>query len=104
MPSVQCSVGWMPEHKGLIMGWIVGMLGISAAIWNFIINSLINPEGILPLGPANDKVFPIEIAEKVPELIRTLFAIHFLLAIISVLFVFKKQIPVVNANVQDKLI
>lgn len=83
----------MPEYKGLIMGWIVGMLGISAALWNYIVNSIINPENIVPTGPINDKVFPDEIAEKIPDLIRTLFCIHGVIALIVVIFVFKKPVP-----------
>lgn len=78
------------------MGWIVGMLGIAAALWNFIINTIINPDNILPTGPANDKVFPLEIAEKIPSLIRTLCLIHVAIAVIVVIFVFKKPVPAPN--------
>lgn len=98
MPSVQAAVSWMPEYKGLIMGWIVGMIGIAAALWNLITNTLINPEGLLPSGPASDKSFPIEMAEKVPGLLRTLFCIHLVMHIIAVIFVMKKPVPVVKAT------
>jgi len=93
MPSVQAAVGWMPEHKGLIMGWIVGMLGFAGAIWNWIVDTIINPDSLQPSGPPSDKIFPREIAERIPELIRILFCIHFVCALITITFVFKKHVP-----------
>lgn len=80
------------------MGWIVGMLGISAALWNFIVNSIINPENVVPTGPVNDKVFPADIADKIPELIKTLCLIHLVIAVIVVIFVFKKPVPVPDSK------
>jgi len=80
------------------MGWIVGMLGISAALWNFIVNSIINPENVVPTGPVNDKVFPADIADKIPDLIRTLCLIHLVIAVIVVIFVFKKPVPVPDSK------
>lgn len=43
-------------------------------------------------------------AEKVPDMLRTLFCIHLVMHIISVIFVFKKPAPVVTNNATTPLI
>ena len=65
-----CSWEWFPERKGLISGLILGGFGFGSLIYSFITTSICNPNDLKPqFDDTQDneyKIFPIEVAEKVP--------------------------------------
>lgn len=74
-PPIISAWEWFPNRKGLISGLIIGAFGFGAFIFGFVTTAIANPNDAKPQvpedGSTKDKLFPKEVAEKVPDMIRT---------------------------------
>lgn len=71
-----CAWEYFPNRKGLISGLVIGAFGFGAFIFGFVSTGVANPEDAKPRVPddgsgTTDKLFPKEVAERVPEMFRT---------------------------------
>ena len=88
---VICAWEWFPERKGLISGLIISGFGFGAFIYSFITTSICNPHDLKPqfhkTQDSVDKVFPIEVAVKVPEMIRTCLLSWTIMVLLGILLI-----------------
>lgn len=86
-----CGWEWFPEKKGLISGIIVGGYGFGAFIFGFISTAIVNSENEKPQvqkdSGTTDKLFPRDVADKVPEMFRTCLIFWSLLSLIGIVLV-----------------
>lgn len=71
---IMCGWEWFPERKGLVSGLILAGFGFSSFIFGFITTAIANPHDLtvrIDYGSgSNDKLFPEEVANRVPEMFR----------------------------------
>jgi OFA family oxalate/formate antiporter-like MFS transporter len=71
---IMCGWEWFPEHKGLVSGLIVAGYGFGSFIFGFITSAICNPDDAkvhVDDGSGDtDKLFPREVADRVPEMFR----------------------------------
>jgi len=81
-----CAWEWFPERKGLISGLIVGSIGMGNFAFNMISTTLINPDNVLPgtIEGTTDILFPKEIAERFPKMIRQCMVPWTILCVIAI--------------------
>lgn len=68
-----CSWEWFPENKGLVGGLILSGYGFGAFIFGFISTALVNPnnKGVeYPEQGYQDKLFPKDVSDNVPHMLR----------------------------------
>jgi OFA family oxalate/formate antiporter-like MFS transporter len=100
---IVCCWEWFPEKRGLVTGIIVAGFGFGAFIFGFISSAIINPDGLkvsIPFGgePGDDKLFPLEVAERVPHMFRTCLIIWAILCAISISLVSRNPLAKEQAN------
>lgn len=98
-------LGWsqFPNYKARVSGTILGGYGLGAAVFNMIATSLVNPDNESPHDKDKDggvtyRYFRRGIADNVPEMLRWLSLIYFVLSTIGVLLLTRKSIE----DVQEK--
>ena len=102
------SNGWkyFPNNKGLVSGLVLAGFGFGAFMFNFVSTALVNPEDEHMAKEIDSpiKVFPDEVARRVPEMIRTLSMYWTILAVIGtlLLFPYKEEVGVHVEEVADK--
>lgn len=84
-----CAWEWFPNRKGLISGLVIGAFGFGAFLFGFLSTAIVNPDNKPPghVEGTPDKLFPKDVAEKVPEMFRTCLMAWSLLAFISIALV-----------------
>ena len=87
-PTIIYACEWFPERKGLISGLVVGAFGFSQFFFGFITTEIANPDNLatqLPVGGVvgDDHLFPIEVAEKVPQMLKICLIIWTLLSVVA---------------------
>ena len=61
---------WLPNHKGMASGIILGGFGFGSFIFGFVAKHLVNPDDVMPeLVPDGDLIYPFEVAERVPRML-----------------------------------
>jgi MFS transporter, OFA family, oxalate/formate antiporter len=80
---------WFPNNKGLVSGLIVGGYGFGAFIFGFISTAIANPDNLKTEVPQDgsgdqDELFPISVANEVPNMYQTCLIIWIILGIFSV--------------------
>ena len=79
---------WFPDNNGLVSGIVFSAFGLSAFFWGFLTTYLINPENCIPEVPSDgstqDKIFPVEVANRVPHCIQVLSIIFSMLSLVAV--------------------
>ena len=89
-PGIICSWEWFPEHKGMISGLIIGAFGFGAFLFGFLTTALVNPDNLKPSIPTGggpvttDTLFPIEVAKRVPMMLRTCLAFWAALCLVAI--------------------
>lgn len=87
---IVCGWEWFPDHKGLISGLIVAGYGFGSFFFGFLTTAIVNPDN-LPVRPPepgyHDKLFPPEVAARVPEMFRYCLIPWSILGLLSVIFV-----------------
>ena len=78
-PAIICSWEWFPDNKGQVSGLIVGAYGLGAFIFSFVTTAIVNPDNKSPVIPMDgtgttDKLFPKEVADRVPVMLRVCLA------------------------------
>lgn len=58
---------------------------------NIVIDAIINPEGVQPMGDDQDRYFDQSIASNVPDLLRSIAVIQMVFGLFTILFCFKKK-------------
>jgi MFS family permease len=87
-----CGWEWFPERKGLVTGLIVGGYGFGAFIFGFITTAIANPDNLSPSVPQDgsgdqDKLFPKEVGDRVPYMLRFCLIFWVVFVAISILTV-----------------
>ena len=89
-PAIICSWEWFPERKGMLSGLIIGAFGFGAFLFGFLTTALVNPDNLKPSIPTGggpvttDNLFPIEVAKRVPMMVRTCLIFWAALALIAI--------------------
>ena len=74
---------WFPKNKGLVSGAVLTGFGAGGFVFNYIGKKIINPKGL----QAVDGVFPQEIYDNFPVMLRKLAVIYFVMALAGGAFV-----------------
>jgi OFA family oxalate/formate antiporter-like MFS transporter len=74
---------WLPQSKGLVSGGILAGYGLGGFFFNLIGTSLVNPNGLNPVGGK----FTPEIYANFPKMLRKLSVIYIVLSLIGSLLV-----------------
>jgi hypothetical protein len=77
---------YFPDNKGLISGIIMGSYGGGSFIFNIIATKIVNPNGLnatIKTDDPNLTLFPPEVANRVPMLLRVLCTIWVGLVLLS---------------------
>ena len=74
---------WFPKNKGLVSGAVLTGFGAGGFVFNYIGTKIINPKGL----QAVDGVFPQEIYDNFPVMLRKLAVIYFVMAFAGGAFV-----------------
>ena len=86
MVSVQVAWVYFPKRVGLAGGIVISGFGCGAFFFNFISTALVNPDNLKPeLG-----LYPKEVGDKVPFMIRSCAVIWAVLTVIAVLLIKEK--------------
>mmetsp|Transcript_35849 Transcript_35849/g.54972 ORF Transcript_35849/g.54972 Transcript_35849/m.54972 type:complete len:164 (+) Transcript_35849:341-832(+) len=80
---------WFPERKGLVSGLIVAGYGFGAFFFGFISTAIANPEDDQVAVPEDgsgdtDKIFPKEVGDEVPHMLRVCLIYWIILSLICV--------------------
>ena len=94
-PAIICSWEWFPKNKGMITGFIAGAYGLGAFIFSFLTSYIVNPDNLSPVVPndgtgTTDKLFPLEVANRVPLMIRTCLVCWACLCLLAICLVSRK--------------
>ena len=87
---IMCGWEWFPENKGLISGLVVAGFGFGAFIFGFISTGIVNPDNekadvhFIHDG-VTDKIFPYDVARKVPHMFRICLIFWSIFALIAIL-------------------
>jgi len=88
-PPIICGWEWFPNHKGLISGLCVGGFGFGALVFGFISTAIVNPDNKMPSKPDGcdkcDPLFPVEVSENVPKMLKFCLIFWVILSIIAIL-------------------
>lgn len=87
---IMCGWEWFPENKGLISGLVVAGFGFGAFIFGFISTGIVNPNNLKANKPfvhdgTIDKIFPFEVAMRVPHMFRICLIFWSVFALIAIL-------------------
>lgn len=91
---VVCAWEWLPEKKSTITGLIVCGYGFGTTFFGLLTTAIVNPENLTP--EVEGLYFPLQVAERVPEMIRACAAGYFCLMMFSLLTVKKNPDFVIN--------
>lgn len=76
---------YYPNNRGLAGGMVLAGIGFGTFVFNYVSKWLINPDS---LKADEHGYFPLELAQKVPNMLRTLITIWFIMCIIGICMVF----------------
>lgn len=82
-----CCWEYFPKHKGMMTGIIVGSYGIGSLVFTQVAMRIVNPNGHLPgkdIGLADYKLFEADVANNVPQMLRTLVTIYIVQCLIGI--------------------
>lgn len=81
-----CGWEWMPERKGLASGIVIGGFGFGSFFFGLLAMQLVNPDNAKAdrISVNGDKLYPFEIAERVPYMLRVCVVIWVVLSAIGV--------------------
>lgn len=87
-PPVLCAWEWFGNKKGLATGLIIGAFGFGSFVFSFITSAIVNPNN-LPLYKLdeNTNVFPLLVAEKVPNMLKVVAILFFILMLTGIYLV-----------------
>lgn len=87
--SLQCAWEWFPDKQSIVAGFVLACFGISTFFFGFITTYIVNPGNAKPTvpddGSTTDSLYPIDIADRVPIMLRTNAAIVAVLAVLGLL-------------------
>ena len=85
--------GWRyyPNNKGLVSGIVLAGFGFGAFVFNFVATAIVNPDNV-KADPVTG-FFPLDVADRVPKMIKILSACWLGLAIIGICMVFPYHEP-----------
>lgn len=88
--SLICAWEWFPAKQSIVTGVVFSAFGLSSFFFGFITTYLVNPENEKPKVPddgtiTSDSLYSIEIANKVPHMLRVNTAICAVLAILGLI-------------------
>lgn len=87
-----------PEKKGLVSGIIIAGFGFGATLTGKLTLMVVNPDNVRPINDNNSiqpLIFPNEVAEKVPQMLRICSYFFAVLSTIGVLLISRD--PIVEA-------
>jgi MFS family permease len=85
---------WLPDLKGLVSGAVLTGYGAGGFFFNLIGTKLVNPNGVDPV----NGVFPAEVYQNFPNMLRRLAMIYFGLATFGALLVSEKPVAATPAS------
>jgi MFS transporter, OFA family, oxalate/formate antiporter len=77
----------MPERKGLVTGLILGAFGLGSLIFSFLALAFINPDNANAEIYDGQKLYPPEIAARVPGFFRRLALMWFVIGVCATLLI-----------------
>ena len=77
---------YFPNNKGLVGGIIVSGVGMGTFVFNLVSTYLVNPSSTNVNG--KDGLFPIEVADNLPKMVRTLVLCWVSIGAIGVALIF----------------
>lgn len=77
---------YFPENKGLVGGIVLAGFGFGSFVFNFVSTAIVNPRHEEP-DPVTG-LFPMDVAENVPKMIRILCICWAVLAAIGIVTIF----------------
>jgi OFA family oxalate/formate antiporter-like MFS transporter len=94
---------WFPKNRGLVSGLIVAGYGFAAFIFGFMSTGIVNPDNLGTYENENgDKIFPKEVSDRVPGMIRILLIFWVSLSVLSIILI--KRDPEFVQKERDRLI
>lgn len=88
MVSLVCAWEYFPDHKGLVTGIMTGSQGFGSFLFSILSTRLVNPDQLNATVKTEDAAFfESDVAERVPQMMRTLVAIWAVLVLISILLI-----------------
>ena len=109
MVPLICGWEWYPDQKGVVTGITLGGYGLGSFIFSQVAFHLVNPDGvdatITDPGNPNITFFGPEVADRTPQMIRTIVYIWCVLGVIGFVLVSRKpyeRLPsIVSERVND---
>lgn len=82
---MMCAWEWFPERRGMVSGIIVAGYGFGSSITGMISTKIVNPNNLQSSkNAAGIDIFPLEVAQKVPEMLRMLCCFFMVLSVIGI--------------------
>lgn len=69
---LMCGWEWLPNNRGFVSGFIVGGYGFGSFFFGLLAMYLVNPNNEKPIDYEGEKIYPKEIADNVPKMLRVL--------------------------------
>ena len=102
---IMCGWEWFPQNKGLISGLVIAGFGFGAFTFGFISTGLVNPQNkdankVFYHDGIKEKIFPKEVADRVPHMFQTCLIYWSIFAIIAILGVQRNPQYVKQENIR----
>ena len=100
IPTLTTGMKWFPNHKGTVMGIVVGGFGGGAMVFNEIQTKIVNPNNVSPIGEdGKEKYFEDEnVLNRVPYLLLILAFIYFILGMIGATLIVQPSVEWIAKN------
>jgi len=108
-PPIISAWSYFPKRKGVANGIIIAAFGMGSAVFNLIATAIVNPDNQPPdlevnRGKVTEYYYDFDIASRVPEMLRTLALIWFILVVLGTIMVcdIKKNDDSPRDNIQEE--
>lgn len=107
VPAISTSWKHFPKSKGIISGIIFFGFGIGSFIFSFVSKELVNPNNIKPTNINGEYIFPLEVANNVPHMLRVLGVIWVIIMLVSLVLIkeiydMEEESPLVSASASSR--
>ena len=87
VPAISTSWKHFPKSKSIISGIVFCGYGMGSFVFSMVAKALVNPNNMIAEKVGDEFVFPLEVANNVPHMLRVLGVIWVLIMLVSLVFI-----------------